>query len=95
MSHSPGEWVELTRNVDGVPAGKRGKVTSTGFTGGLDIELASGARLVNVDAVNVKAASPSPKTGDGCGLALVGLAAGTASVVVALVRAWDTARWGL
>ena len=95
MSHSPGEWVELTRNVDGVPAGKRGRVTSTGFTGGLDIELASGARLVNVDSANVKSAPASPKTGDGCGLALVGIAAGTASVVVALARAWGSARWGL
>lgn len=95
MSHSPGEWVELTRTVDGVPAGKRGRVTSTGFMGGLDIELSSGARLINVDCADVKAAPPSPNTGDGCGLALVGLAAGTASAVAALVRAWSVARWGL
>jgi hypothetical protein len=95
MSYSPGDWVELTRTVDGVPAGQRGMVTSTGFLGGLDIELSAGGRLINVDASNVKAAPPSPNTGDGCGLAVLGLAAGTASVVVTLMRAWAGARWGL
>ena len=95
MSYSPGDWVELTRSVDGVPAGARGKVTSTGFFGGLDIELSTGARLVDVDAAHViKTARPSPHSGDGCGLAVV-VAAGTASVGVAAVRAWAGARWGL
>lgn len=95
MSYSPGDWVELTRTVDGVPAGQRGKVSSTGFLGGLDIELSTGGRLINVDAADVKAAPPSPSTGDGCGFALVGLTAGTATIVVTLVRAWTGARWGL
>jgi hypothetical protein len=97
MSYSTGDWVELTRSVDGIPAGQRGKVTSTGFLGGLDIELSTGARLINVDAANVKAAppSPSPSTGDGCGLALVAVAAGAASFVTAVARAWAGARWGL
>jgi hypothetical protein len=95
MSYSPGDWVALTRSVDGVPAGARGKVTSTGFFGGLDIELSTGARLVDVDAANViKAAQPRSTGGDGCGLALV-VAAGTASVVVAAARAWAGVRWGL
>ena len=66
MPYSPGDWVELTRSVDGVPAGTRGKVTSTGFFGGLDIELSTGARLVDVDAAHVsKAAPPRSNTGDG------------------------------
>ena len=94
MSYSPGDWVELTRSVDGIPAGTRGKVTSTGFVGGLDIQLSTGARLVNVDATNVKTASPSPNTGDGCGLALVGMASGAASLLGAVFTAWATARWG-
>ena len=94
MSHSPGDWVELTRSVDGIPAGKRGRITSTGFLGGLDIELSTGARLINVDASNVKPAPPSPSTGDGCGLALVALVTGTASFVVAVTRAWAGLRWG-
>ena len=95
MSHSRGDWVELTRSVDGIPAGKRGKITSTGFLGGLDIELSTGARLINVDAAHVKPAPPSPSTGDGCGLALVGMVAGAATFVGALARAWAGARWGL
>jgi hypothetical protein len=95
MSHSPGDWVELTRSVDGVPAGKRGQVTSTGFTGGLDIKLSTGARLLNVDAADVKAVPPSPSAGDGCGLALVAVAAGAVSFVAAAARAWTGARWGL
>lgn len=95
MSHSPGDWVELTRSVDGIPAGARGRVTSTGFLGGVDIELSTGARLINVDAANVKAASPRANSGDGCGLALVAVAAGAASFAVAVARAWAGARWGL
>jgi hypothetical protein len=95
MSYSPGEWVELTRTVDGVPAGRRGKVSSTGFLGGLDIKLSNGGRLINVDAADVKPAPPSPSTSDGCGLALVGLTAGTAAIVATLLRAWAGVRWGL
>ena len=95
MSYSPGDWVELTRTVDGVPAGQRGKVASTGFLGGLDIELSTGLRLINVDSVDVKAAPRSPNAGDGCGLTVVGLAVGTASAVVTLSWAWAGARWGL
>lgn len=95
MSHSTGDWVELTRSVDGIPAGTRGQVTSTGFLGGLDIRTSTGARLINVDATNVKAAPPSPNTGGGCGLALMAVAAGAASFAVAVARAWAGARWGL
>lgn len=95
MPHAPGDWVELTRTVDGVPAGQRGHVTSTGFTGGLDIKLSTGARLLNVDAANVKSVPPSSNTGDGCGLALVAVAAGATSFAVAAAKAWAGARWGL
>ena len=95
MSYSPGDWVELVRAVDGSQAGLRGKVTSTGFVGDLDIELANGTRLTGVDESAVKAAPPSPSSGDGgCALALVGLASGAAAVAGALVSAWTQARWG-
>ena len=95
MSYSPGDWVELVRTVDGSPAGLRGKVTSTGFVGDLDIELADGTRLTGVDVSAVKAAPPSPSSGDGgCGLALIGLASGSAAVLGAAIAAWTRARWG-
>lgn len=91
MSYSPGDWVELVRTVNGNPAGLRGKVTSTGFVGDLDIQLANGTRLTGVDLSAVKAAPPSPSSGDGgCGLVLIG----TASVIGAVVAAWARTRWG-
>lgn len=95
MSHSPGDWVELVRSVEGTSAGHRGKVTSTGFLGDLDIELTSGARLVGVDASAVKAAPPPSNSGDGgCALVSVGLVAGATTVVAAVATAWARARWG-
>ena len=95
MSYSPGDWVELVRSVDGSPAGLRGKVTSTGFVGDLDIELANGTRLTGVDESAVKSAPPSPSSGDGgCALAVIGVASGAAAVLVTVVSAWTRARWG-
>lgn len=95
MSYSPGDWVELVLNVEGASAGQRGKVTSTGFLGELDIELANGNRLVGVDAAAVKAAPPSLHSGDGgCAAALTGLAAGLATLVAAVATAWARTRWG-
>jgi hypothetical protein len=93
MSYSPGDWVELVRDVDGVPAGHRGKVTSTAFLGGLDIELSTGARLVGVDPLAVKTAPPGSASAE-TGCAVVGLA-GLASIVGAVVVVWARARWGV
>ncbi|HEX3780309.1 MAG TPA: hypothetical protein VHX38_11625 [Pseudonocardiaceae bacterium] len=93
MSYSPGDWVELVRDVEGGSAGQRGKVTSTAFLGGLDITLASGVRLTGVDASAVKGAPLSQVSGDG-GCALVGLLAGSAAVAAAVLAGWARARWG-
>jgi hypothetical protein len=92
MAYSPGDWVELVHDVDGVSAGQRGKVTSTGFLGGLDIELSTGVRLVGVDPLKVKATAPRSASAD-TGCAAVGLA-GLASTVTAVALAWARARWG-
>jgi hypothetical protein len=89
MSYSPGDWVELVQDVEGVAVGQRGKVTSTGFFGGLDIELSTGARLVGVDPLAVKAAPASADTG----CAVTGLA-GLASIAAVVAVAWSRARWG-
>jgi hypothetical protein len=92
VPYSPGDGVELVRAVDGVPAGQRGRVTSTGFLGELDIQLTSGVRLVGVDASAVKAAPAVAVAGD-TGCVVVGLA-GLASMVAAAVVAWSRSRWG-
>lgn len=88
MSYSPGDWVELVREVDGAPVGRRGKVTSTGFLGQLDIELTTGARLVGVDASAVKPAPPGSTSDSGCAVTAV-------VVLAAAVAAWSRARWGV
>ncbi|HEX3783298.1 MAG TPA: hypothetical protein VHX38_26835 [Pseudonocardiaceae bacterium] len=93
MACQPGDWVELVRDVDGGRAGQRGKVTSTAFLGGLDIELSNGVHLQDTDASAVRAESPSSTSGDG-GCALVGVAAGVATVAAAVVAGWTRARWG-
>jgi hypothetical protein len=90
MSYSPGDWVELVRDVDGGSTGQRGRVTSTGFLGGLDIELTTGRRLVGVDPTAVRAASVTSAPGDtGCAVAAL---VGAAFMVAA---AWSRLRWGL
>ena len=95
MSYSPGDWVELTRTVEGCAAGQRGKVTSTGFLGGLDIELSNGTQLAGVDPSAVKPASPGSNSGDGgCALTLMCVAAGSAALVATAVSALTRARWG-
>lgn len=92
MSYAPGDRVEFARAVDGVGVGQRGKVTSTGFLGGLDIQLTSGARVVGVDASAVKAAPPGWSHGStGCAVTAL---AGLASIVGSVVVAWSPARWG-
>lgn len=92
MPYAPGDWVELVRAVNGAPVGQRGKVTSTGFLGELDIQLSTGARLVGVDASVVKHAAPdSPLDSTGC--AVTGLV-GVASIVTAFMAAWSRVRCG-
>lgn len=91
MSYSPGDWVELVRDVDGGSTGQRGRVTSTGFLGGLDIELSTGRRLTGVDPTAVRAA---PAMSHDAGCAVTGLV-GLASTIAALTTAWARLRWGL
>lgn len=92
MSYAPGDWVEFVHAVDSAPVGQRGKVTSTGFLGGLDIQLTTGTRLVGIDASAVQPAAPdSPSGSTGC--AVTGLV-GLASMVAAVVVAWSRVRWG-
>lgn len=93
VSYSAGDWVELVREVDGAPAGGRGKVTSTGFLGQLDIQLTTGARLMGVDASAVKSAPPGSASGDS-GCAVTALAV-LASAIAAVGVAWSRARWGV
>jgi hypothetical protein len=90
MSYSPGDWVELVRDVDGGSTGQRGRVTSTGFLGGLDITLTTGGRLTGVDPTAVRAAPAMSAPRDaGCAVvSLVGLA-------YAVATAWARLRWGL
>jgi hypothetical protein len=59
VAFTPGDWVELVRDVPGASTGQRGKVTSTGFFGGLDIHLENGNRVRGVDASAVVASGPS------------------------------------
>ncbi|HEX3781314.1 MAG TPA: hypothetical protein VHX38_16760 [Pseudonocardiaceae bacterium] len=75
MSYSPGDWVELVRDVEGGSAGQRGWVTNVSNFGGLNIALVTGARLTSVDGSAVTVAPPGQDSGDGaCGLALVAAA---------------------
>jgi hypothetical protein len=90
MSYSPGDWVELVRDVDGGLTGQRGRVTSTGFLGGLDIELTTGRRLVGVDPTAVRSAPVTSAAGDaGCAVA------GLVGVAFTVAVAWSRLRWGL
>lgn len=92
MSYAPGDWVEFVRAVDGTPVGQWGKVTGTGFLGGLDIQVSSGVGLVGVDASAVKDAAPDWSS-DSTDCEVTGLV-GPASVVAAVVVARSRARWG-
>lgn len=92
MPYSPGDWVELVREVDGLPVGRQGKVTSTGFLGQLDIQFGTGTRVSGVDASAVRSAPPGTTSGDS-GCAVIGLV-GLASLAAA-AAAWSRARWGI
>ncbi|GGM83963.1 hypothetical protein GCM10012275_63210 [Longimycelium tulufanense] len=75
---SVGDWVRLARDVGGAPAGARGRVTSTGFFGDVDLELEDGRRLTGVPSDAVASAGDSGEEGGtGCvvlGLVLLGTA---------------------
>lgn len=90
MAFGPGDWVELVRDVAGGSAGHRGKVTSTGFFGGLDIRLENGTRIRDVDPTNVVASGPSSSSGSGgWGCAVLALlTAGTTAAAVASSAPW-------
>ncbi|ONF73945.1 hypothetical protein [Amycolatopsis keratiniphila] len=81
--------MELVRAVEGGgSAGHRGKVTSTGFLGGLDIELENGTRLRGVDPTAVVASGPSnasSSSGWGCAVVALATLGGAAAAVAALV----------
>lgn len=93
MSYSPGDRVELTREVEGVPQGARGKVTSTGFMGGCDIEFDDGRRLSDVSPEVLTHAPSGSGSGGSSGCAVVGLAVLGAAATVA--TAWTRGRWGI
>ncbi|MGH9057920.1 MAG: hypothetical protein ACRDZY_00155 [Acidimicrobiales bacterium] len=90
MAFGPGDWVELVRAVEGGSVGHRGKVTSTGFLGGLDIHLENGTRLRGVDATAVVASSPSNSSRSGrWGCAVLALlTVGGAAAAVATLAPW-------
>lgn len=89
---SPGDRVELTRDVEGVPQGSRGKVTSTAFLGDCDIEFDDGRRLTGVSTEALTHA-PAGSGSGGSGCAVAGLA--LASAAGAAVAAWTRGRWGI
>lgn len=93
MAFEPGDWVELVRDVPGGTAGQRGRVSTTGFLGGLDIELENGKTLRGVDAVAVVASGPSNQASGGMGCAVLAVIAGGA--VAAAVTAWNHGGWSL
>lgn len=93
MAFAVGDWVEFVRDVRGASRGHRGKVTSTGFLGGLDIHLENGDRVRGVDPSAVVASSPSnpnattgPNRSSSWLLILVGL------LLIAVVVFW--VGWG-
>lgn len=76
MSFSPGDRVELTRDVEGVPQGTRGKVSSTGFMGGCDIEFDDGRRLTDVSPEVLTHAPAGASSGGSSGCAVAAAARG-------------------
>lgn len=92
MPFEPGDRVELTRDVEGVPQGARGKVTSTGFLGGCDIAFDDGRRLTDVSP-EVLTHAPAGASSGGSGCAVVALAA--LGALGAVVTAAARGRWGV
>jgi hypothetical protein len=90
VAFGPGDWVELVRDVGNGSAGHRGKVTSTGFLGGLDIQLENGRRLRDVDPSAVVASGPSGSSGSrGWGCAVLALfTIGSTAAAVATLALW-------
>ncbi|MCI2423064.1 hypothetical protein MOQ72_37170 [Saccharopolyspora sp. K220] len=89
-SPNVGDWVELVREVDGAGSGTRGRVTSTGFLGGVDITTESGHQITGVpaDAVRRAPAGTSSPGGDlGCAVIAVALTT-TAAGVAAITSGW-------
>lgn len=93
MAFEPGDRVELTRDVEGVPQGSRGKVTTTGFMGGCDVEFDDGRRLTDVSPEALTHAPAGSGSSGGSGCVVAGLA--LASVAGAAVAAWTRGRWGV
>ncbi|RJQ70556.1 hypothetical protein D5S17_28930 [Pseudonocardiaceae bacterium YIM PH 21723] len=76
--------------MEGQPTGSRGKITSTGIFGDLDLQLDNGSRItVNQDAVEYTSAGGSG--GDmGCSVVLAAVLTGAA----ALAATWTSGWWG-
>lgn len=90
---SPGDRIELTRDVEGVPQGSRGKVTSTAFLGDCDIEFDDGRRLTGVSTEVLTHAPAGSGSAGSSGCVVAGLA--LASVAGAALAAWTRGRWGV
>jgi hypothetical protein len=88
VAYDVGNWVRFTRSVDGAAEGQKGKVTSTGWTGDLDITLENGSVVKGVDSGAVQHSSPGSSNSP-ClvvALALIGGLAGLGWAAVELGR---------
>lgn len=92
MGWSTGDRVELVRDVGGVPAGTRGKVASTSFTGDCDVDFEyQGTTRVNGVSPDLLAAPGSGSSGNsGCAVTALAVAGSAAALAAAAARA----KWG-